>query len=56
MPYGVTTDSSTKHHVYNDELTPFDKTTVLSLQKNEFYNVMKFFWSSLQNVKIVFMK
>ena len=30
--YGGTTDSSTKHHFYNDELSPFDQKTVLLLQ------------------------
>ena len=37
MSYGGTTDDSEKHHVYNDDLTKFDDTTTLSLQKITFF-------------------
>ena len=41
--YVSTTDASTKHHVYNNYLKPFNQKIVLSLQKIHFYsNVIKF--------------
>ena len=41
--FGGTTDASDKHHFYNDELTHFDKTTVLSQQNIHFCsNIIKF--------------
>ena len=43
--FGGTTDASAKHHFYNDELTHFDKTTVLSQQNIHFCsNIIK--WCS----------
>ena len=41
--YGGTIYTSNKHHVYNDDLTPFDKTIFLSIQNiNLCSNFIKF--------------
>ena len=35
--YGGTTDASTKHHVYNDDLTYIYYTTVSAIHRNHFF-------------------
>ena len=45
IPYDGTTYDSIKHHGYNDEMTPFDKKTVLSLQTLTLVNMLlSLFW------------
>ena len=48
--YVGNTYTSTKYHVYNDELTPFDKKNVSSPQKIHFFsNVIKFLLGFIPN-------
>ena len=48
---GGTTDASTKHHVYNEDLAPFYQTTVSSLQNKHFRsNVIKFVLGYITNL------
>ena len=55
--YGGTTNASTKHHVYNYYVTTFDQTTVSSLQRVNFVQmVSSLFWDPFQNLKLSFEK
>ena len=50
--YGVTTDYSTKHDVYNDALTKFYRITVLLLENIRFgSNVIKFVLGLIEKIE-----
>ena len=55
--YGSTTDSSTKHHVYNEYLVTFDHTTVLSLKIITLVRMLSIlFLGSIPNVDTIIEK